>query len=467
MKILMVTHGFPHRELGGAEIYSYSLAKALISKGVEVIVFSRTTDLSQKDYAVFEEVTEGIKVIRVVNNFNDLYMFFNGFINERIAGLFSRLLKEHRPDLVHFQHLFSLSGNLPYIARYEGIPSVLTLHDYWYVCPRVNLFKADYTVCPGPDGGVACALCLSPSTSAVESSGAVVSFFDRHPLLKRYARRLIPQKTKNFLKKVLNPSVPSNQPRAVDPVTTLEVFFRLEYLKSQIAHCYCLISPSRYLKKRYEALGYRNIKYIPLGIENIKPGPETVDRKEIVLGFIGNITATKGFSLLVEELNLLGDFDRIRIEVHGQIYDTLYFERCIKSLNERVRDKVNYRGRFDRKPDTLARIYHGLDAVIFPSLCEENAPLVVREALSAGIPVIASNRGGTSEVVLHGFNGLLFDPAIPGDLAEKIRLFCGDQDLRKALRKGARSTRIVDIRDNAESLIELYEQVIRSEKVNE
>ncbi|SFM64661.1 glycosyltransferase [Thermodesulforhabdus norvegica] len=471
MKVLMVTHGFPHRELGGAEIYSYDLARTLISEGLEVTVFSRTVDLASRDYTVFEEYVDGISVIRVVNNFNDLYTFFNGFINRQIAGVFSRILEERRPDLVHFQHLFSLSGNLPYIARYKGIPSVLTLHDYWYICPKVNLFRPDYTVCPGPEDGFACADCNSQPGSTAAEAVALASFFDRHPLLKQYARRFVPGRIKNIIKKVVYRAGTSNQvtevrPSVVDPVRVMEFFFRLEYLKSQLAHCACLISPSQYLKKRYETLGYGNIKYLPLGIQKVAPGPDRIEGDEVVVGFVGNITATKGFSLLIDELNRLNDLDGIRIEIHGQIYDTLFYERCIASLKDSFRKKLVYKGRFDRNPDSLAGVYHGLDAVVFPSLCEENAPLVVREAISAGTPVIASNRGGTPEVVRHGLNGLLFDPALPGDLAEKIRMFCNDRDLRKSLMKGARDTHVVDIKEHAKSLMELYEQVMGSEGRN-
>lgn len=55
-----------------------------------------------------------------------------------------------------------------------------------------------------------------------------------------------------------------------------------------------------------------------------------------------------------------------------------------------------------------------------PSLCLEAFGLVVIEAMSHGVPVIASRTGSLSEVVDDGLNGLLFEPGNARDLAEKI-----------------------------------------------
>ena len=50
------------------------------------------------------------------------------------------------------------------------------------------------------------------------------------------------------------------------------------------------------------------------------------------------------------------------------------------------------------------------DALCIPSIWLENSPGVVIHALSQGLPVIGSNKGGIPELVRHGDNGLLIPP---------------------------------------------------------
>lgn len=58
--------------------------------------------------------------------------------------------------------------------------------------------------------------------------------------------------------------------------------------------------------------------------------------------------------------------------------------------------------------EALAKLYGAVDAVIIPSR-EDNLPNVMVEALSCGTPVIAQSRGGLTEIIDTGVNGLLFD----------------------------------------------------------
>ncbi len=61
------------------------------------------------------------------------------------------------------------------------------------------------------------------------------------------------------------------------------------------------------------------------------------------------------------------------------------------------------------------------------------SPLKLFEYMSLGLPVIASNLPTISEVIKHGFNGLLFKTGSAKDLADKINLLCNDYELRKKI----------------------------------
>lgn len=58
---------------------------------------------------------------------------------------------------------------------------------------------------------------------------------------------------------------------------------------------------------------------------------------------------------------------------------------------------------------------------VLASNCDETGPLVLKEAMAMGIPVIASRRGGMPEFVIHEQTGLLFESGDATELADRIR----------------------------------------------
>ncbi len=475
MKVLFVVHGFPPVELGGAEIYSFSLAKALLDMGLEVVVFARTVNLKKKDYSITEDNVKGLKVYRIINNYNDIFTFFDFFINRTISRKFKQIIENEQPDIIHFQHLFGLSGDLPYIAKLHNVPSVLTLHDYWYICPRVNCFTAENGICAGPSYGYNCCFCYNVSSgepSAVHDVG-LLSKVISNPKLKAFAKRILPEPVKDILKRYFlsasayNANVNDNDHGDASIISSqrlFEYFFRYVFLKNQLSMCHKILSPSMYIKKKYEANGYNNICYIPLGIELLpkKQKPERRNNgKPVIFGYVGNISPTKGFSVLIQELKRIESSEGFLLSVYGQIYDKEYFRQVMNGVSDKLKNKIKFHGRFDREVESLRNVYHNMDVLIFPSICEENAPLVVREALSCGIPVIGSNLGGVCEVVLDGENGLLFDPYKPGDLARKLESLLKEDNLLERLAEGARSTKVVDISNHAQEILKVYKGALR------
>jgi len=92
----------------------------------------------------------------------------------------------------------------------------------------------------------------------------------------------------------------------------------------------------------------------------------------------------------------------------------------------------------------VAEEYFGARFLVVPSLWFEGCPLVILEAMSHGLPVIASRIGGLPEFVDDGVTGLLFEPGDPEDLARKMRILwdnparcreLGLEGRRKAIRE--------------------------------
>lgn len=111
-------------------------------------------------------------------------------------------------------------------------------------------------------------------------------------------------------------------------------------------------------------------------------------------------------------------------------------------------------------PDEVWTVMQGIECLIFPSVAAETLPLVIQEAISLGIPVIAS-RMSTGPHVIDGVTGIVFDR--PEQLTEAIKSFATDAPLRQRLREGAKAEAI-HIRklaaDHSEKLMDLYHEEI-------
>ena len=85
----------------------------------------------------------------------------------------------------------------------------------------------------------------------------------------------------------------------------------------------------------------------------------------------------------------------------------------------------------------MQQAYEQADITLIPTIYSEGTSLSCLEAMAAGNAVIATNIGGLTDLVIHGFNGLLIEPSVTG-LHDALALLCENQELRTHLRKNAR-----------------------------
>jgi len=109
--------------------------------------------------------------------------------------------------------------------------------------------------------------------------------------------------------------------------------------------------------------------------------------------------------------------------------------------------------------EELPAYYNAADLFVLPSKSGEGLPLVGLEAMSCGLPVIATDVGGISEVIPEGY-GKLVTPDDPSALAEAILEF-SQKDLT-GLKKELRTISLKKFGwdRNIEKLVEIYEELI-------
>ena len=96
----------------------------------------------------------------------------------------------------------------------------------------------------------------------------------------------------------------------------------------------------------------------------------------------------------------------------------------VKETVEHLKIEKNFRLVGFVSDEELPFYYNAADAFVLPSKSGEGLPLVALEAMACALPVIATNVGGISEIMLKGF-GKLVPPNQPEQLAEAVVEFAG------------------------------------------
>lgn len=404
-KILIVSNGFPPNSVGGVEVYTEDLARGLSSRGFSVIVFARESDRNLRDYQLIENIHENnIKIYKVINDYKEVKSFEAQFVDIKIDEIFTEILQTEQPNTIIFNHLIALSANLLKISFERRIPYITYLHDFWPICHRVNLFDYHNQVCPGPIRGGDCFRCLTHHEDKYRAKLLRLGLF---------VKRFFGYKIRHGLRRLID------VPQTLLPNNRSIIEKRYKIFLKGISDSNLVLVPSQYLKKIFEGNGYlsEQIKVLPLGVK--KPAKifeiEKAKNNMVCFGFVGNVLPIKGLHVLLTAFQ--GIEKNISLKIFGRndidkAYTTMLMK--IKGNN----DRIEFLGKFD--PENRDLIYSSLDSLIIPSIVPESFSLVAREALIRKIPVIASDIGALSEIVVSGKNGFLVKPNSVTDLQHAI-----------------------------------------------
>jgi glycosyltransferase involved in cell wall biosynthesis len=161
------------------------------------------------------------------------------------------------------------------------------------------------------------------------------------------------------------------------------------------------------------------------------PAPPTVDVEPAPLApgtfvFVGRLTRQKALEVAIDAVAAV---PAARLVIVGDGPERAELERRAAS------GRVEFLGR--RSRDEALAIVAGATAAVLSSDWE-NLPHSAVEALSLGVPVVATSVGGVPEVVRDGENGLLVRPGSPDELAAALSRVLDEPGLRERLAAGAR-----------------------------
>jgi glycosyltransferase involved in cell wall biosynthesis len=149
---------------------------------------------------------------------------------------------------------------------------------------------------------------------------------------------------------------------------------------------------------------------------------------------VANIKKNKGQEYLIDAMEILNR-EEINLNCVGLIRDEAYFNCLLRKVEEKgLSGRVKFFNFL--RGNELTNAFDNADIFVLPTL-KEGFGMVLLEAMSFSLPVIASRVGGVPEIIDDGVDGLLISPASPKELAEAIKRLVEDKELREHLGNNA------------------------------
>ena len=172
--------------------------------------------------------------------------------------------------------------------------------------------------------------------------------------------------------------------------------------------------------------------------DQLNDGPYTMKRDEkngaVRIGVVANLRPEKGhlFFLDVAQL-LLQSYPQVCFVIAGDGSMRGRIEAKIRVLE--LKDHVQLTGAVKNVPAFLKS--GNVDILVNPS-DSEGFPNAVMEAMAAALPVVATDVGGTSELVREGLTGYLVQPGDGAAMADRLTRLCKDPETRRKMGEAGR-----------------------------
>lgn len=363
MKIMLVH--VRYRLKGGEDAVFDNEVKLLRDNGEDVIPVSFSND----------EIKDSGFINKIISGLNTIWSF-------KYYRIMSQLLKDEKPDVVHFHNTFPLLSPSVYKACYDNnIPVVQTLHNYRWGCPAATFYR---------DGRV-CELCMTNglinsvrygcyrnSRAATLVVAAMMKFSKWRNVFDRYVSKII----------VLTQFAKNKMTEAGLPVAKIVVKPNFTFNEDSMS-----------------------------------------DEKGSYALFIGRLSDEKGIKLLANALVGMSENICVKVAGNGPDYEDIRKLIDVKNINMELLGSLG-------KP-ALSDAIMSCSLVVVPSLWYEGFPMVLLDAYSHGKPVLISNIGGLPELVVPGVTGQVFEVGSVDSLRNELTIMMSDPEKLEMMGKNA------------------------------
>ncbi|MFK7770248.1 MAG: glycosyltransferase family 4 protein [Mariniblastus sp.] len=318
-----------------------------------------------------------------------------------------KLIRDHRPDVMHCTNTFPLiSPSIYYAAHEENVPVVQALHNFRLICPGAYLSR-NGNVCEKCVGKIFAwpAIVHRCYRESRAGSSAVASLLSAHRLMGTWKKKI-------------------------------HAYYTLtEFSKSKLLNLG--IEPDRIVVKH----------------NCVHPDPGMGRGEGDYVVFAGRLSSEKGIAPLLEAWQTQSPEIRLMIIGDGPMADEVKAASDSNPMIEWV----------GQKPfETVLQLMGSAKAVIVPSVVFETFGRTIIEAYSAGTPAIVSKFGAMQELVRDGDTGLFFEVGNPVDLMNKVKQLLDDEPNLQRMRELARREfeSKFTAQHNFQKLLDIYELAI-------
>ena len=358
MKVLHLCTGQPITYNGGITNYVRSLAEMQAKKGYDVVVVGgkdpKATDLPFK-YVQYYDFYVKPYTLRENKSI---------FAYKKIE----KIIKNEKPDLVHIHMILDADERLYKILHKYKIKYLVSLHDYTFLCPKIQMFRDNH-----------------PCENVSENCKYCAHFLEQRFFLKKISDIL---KINKKIGKKYSP----------------KFLTMYEYNKKLLEGANLLLPVSNRVKEIYAKSDIKN-DYKVLHIGNITANSfknyeikKQKDKSKIKVLMLGNFSNIKGGNEFIKIANKLND--KFEFYFLGRSSN----EEKEKMKNNNIIDKGEY------KQKDLPELLKEYDFGCVLSIWEDNGPQVVMELLNNNIPVIGTKMGGIPDFIRDEENGFLYNP---------------------------------------------------------
>jgi glycosyltransferase involved in cell wall biosynthesis len=380
-RVLMVNKF--HYPRGGAEHYMFRLAGLLKQRGTEVDYFAMRdarnlpcpTDRYFVSEVSFEQPPQGLS--------GRIGMAGRMVYSREARSKMGRLLADRTPDLAHVHNIYhQLSPSLLAPLRRRGVPVVMTVHDFKLVCPVYSLLSHG-EICERCVGnGFGPAVRHRCNRGSLSGSLLVAGETWAHRRLGLYR-------------------------------DGVDLF----------------ITPSAFARDRLITGGYPAERIVVVPNCVVADDYHPLHRAGDHALYVGRLSREKGVEVLVRAAAASGA--RVKMVGDGPLRPTL--ERMIAESGADV-ELLGF-----RSGEELSAAVQAASAVVMPSICHDNCPLAVIEAMAWGKPVIGSRVGGIPELVRDGEEGVLVPHGDTAALGAAMLRLQEDPELAERMGRAGRA----------------------------
>ncbi len=435
MRIMMV-NGL---HLGGIKIVLDNLM-SFLKRHHEISLFAGVDHAQERSYKVNDSHDDSIAIRGInVHRMRSTRRVRN-YHNPGVDEIFREFLLLVKPEIVHFHSCSCIGSSVLEVVRELKIPYVVTMHDWWWLCPRLYLVDNRFEVC--------------------------------------------------------------SQSEKVDPEQCYCVGWgnfeaiRFRQLRVIIDKAPLILVPSRFVRNSLIRNGFPpdKVEINPNGIRI----PERVDEKNpsehLRFGFLGGSDGFKGGLVLLKAAHMLRsghctikmyNYQRAGIVGNsrgsGEIMAALvhaYKRFSVEPYDKLLHFKslIRYRGLFKSTPNIsiellpsynnrdLDTMLRDIDVVVVPSVMRESSSLVTRESIARRTPVICTDSGGPEEIVSDGVNGRIFQTNDSEQLARILSDLISEPAKVRIYRDNIDTSSLVDVEGQAVQLEEIYTDLLASGK---